>query len=89
MVVTASQHVESVPAAGVEGGSKRLSGWQLMEVWDRLCNMLRALGVSVEDVSNKAHSRPSCAFLLYPRKSNPTSVRLHHMQSMHEMNECM
>jgi len=53
----------------VEGGSKRLSGWQLMEVWDRLCNMLRALGVSVEDVSNKAHpNHPArdCGVLAYP-----------------------
>ena len=55
----------------MEGGSKRLSGWQLMEVWDRLCNMLRALGVSVEDVSNKAHSRPSCAEPMSPGLSTP------------------
>lgn len=39
--------------AGLEGGSGRLSGGQLMELWDRLCRMLRTRGVSVEDVSNK------------------------------------
>lgn len=41
-------------AAGVEGGSDRVSGRQLMDVWDRLCSLLGARAVSVEDVSNKA-----------------------------------
>eukprot|EP00898_Chlorokybus_atmophyticus_P005645 jgi/Chlat1/6081/Chrsp4S06352 len=38
---------------GREGGSPRLSGTQLMELWDRLCSTVRARQVSVEDVSRK------------------------------------
>ena len=53
-------------SSGVEGGSKRLSGWQLMEIWDRLCVMLRARGVSVEDVSNKARLRPPAPLTTLP-----------------------
>lgn len=44
--------------AGVEGGSDRVSGRQLMDVWDRLCSLLGARVVSVEDVSNKARRLP-------------------------------
>ncbi|KAL4420457.1 hypothetical protein ABPG75_010113 [Micractinium tetrahymenae] len=39
---------------GREGGSKRASGRQLMQLWDDLCEMLRVRQVSTEDVSNKA-----------------------------------
>lgn len=39
--------------AGVEGGSERVAGGHLMDLWDRLCSMLGARSVSVEDVSNK------------------------------------
>ena len=38
---------------GREGGSRRASGRQLMELWDGLCARFRARLVSVEDVSNK------------------------------------
>ncbi|KAK9867052.1 hypothetical protein WJX84_008430 [Apatococcus fuscideae] len=38
---------------GLEGGSDALTGRQLMDLWDRLCCILRARTVSVEDVSNK------------------------------------
>ncbi|BDA47154.1 probable PHD finger protein MALE MEIOCYTE DEATH 1 [Coccomyxa sp. Obi] len=39
---------------GLEGGSSALTGRQTMTMWDRLCELLRAREVSVEDVSNKA-----------------------------------
>ncbi|KAL2635890.1 hypothetical protein R1flu_007369 [Riccia fluitans] len=38
---------------GREGGSQTLSGRELMDLWDRLCKMLRARKVSVMDVSRK------------------------------------
>ncbi|GBG58737.1 hypothetical protein CBR_g137 [Chara braunii] len=38
---------------GREKGSKYLSGRELMDLWDRICTMLRARKVSVEDVSKK------------------------------------
>jgi hypothetical protein len=38
---------------GREGGASTLTGTQLMHAWDRLCKLLRARLVSVEDVSNK------------------------------------
>eukprot|EP00245_Coleochaete_scutata_P015406 TRINITY_DN685_c0_g1_i2.p1 TRINITY_DN685_c0_g1~~TRINITY_DN685_c0_g1_i2.p1 ORF type:complete len:665 (-),score=100.26 TRINITY_DN685_c0_g1_i2:423-2336(-) len=38
---------------GREGGSNVLSGKDIMDLWDRLCAMLRARKVSVEDVSQK------------------------------------
>eukprot|EP00775_Hariotina_reticulata_P006176 gene6176-6414_t len=38
---------------GAQGGSRKLIGKQLLSVWDRLCSLLRARQVSVEDVSNK------------------------------------
>lgn len=40
-------------AAGLEGGSVRVSGRRLMDLWDTLCTLLAARQVSVEDVSNK------------------------------------
>jgi hypothetical protein len=40
-------------ASGVEGGSGRVAGRQLMDLWDALCTLLAARQVSVEDVSNK------------------------------------
>ena len=40
-------------ATGVEGGSGRVAGRQLMDLWDALCTLLGARQVSVEDVSNK------------------------------------
>ncbi|KAL2632822.1 hypothetical protein R1flu_004301 [Riccia fluitans] len=38
---------------GREKGSKLASGRELMDLWDRLCAMLRARKVSVEDVARK------------------------------------
>ncbi|KAL3683929.1 hypothetical protein R1sor_001951 [Riccia sorocarpa] len=38
---------------GREGGSQTLSGREIMDLWDRLCTMLRARKVSVMDVSRK------------------------------------
>ncbi|KAG6543282.1 hypothetical protein Mapa_015196 [Marchantia paleacea] len=38
---------------GREGGSHTLSGREIMDLWDRLCIMLRARKVSVMDVSKK------------------------------------
>jgi len=39
---------------GREAGSARLSGSSLLELWDRICTVLRARFVSVEDVSTKS-----------------------------------
>lgn len=47
------QQALSSPAAGLEGGSTRVAGRQLMDLWDTLCTVLAARQVSVEDVSNK------------------------------------
>ncbi|KAH7846888.1 hypothetical protein Vadar_019336 [Vaccinium darrowii] len=38
---------------GIEGGSKYISGTQLMHLWDRICTRLHARKVSVRDVSRK------------------------------------
>jgi len=38
---------------GREAGSRHLSGQQLIQIWELLCNTLRAREVSVEDVSQK------------------------------------
>lgn len=38
---------------GREAGSRTLSGQQLIQVWEKICNLLRAREVSVEDVSQK------------------------------------
>ncbi|XP_058089983.1 PHD finger protein At1g33420 isoform X2 [Magnolia sinica] len=38
---------------GREGGSKFLSGCDIMDFWDRLCKMLRVRKISVMDVSKK------------------------------------
>ena len=38
---------------GREAGSARLSGQQLIQIWEKLCVVLRAREVSVEDVSQK------------------------------------
>ena len=38
---------------GREGGSKTASGRQLMSLWDAICQQLRVVAVSTEDVSNK------------------------------------
>ncbi|KIY92328.1 hypothetical protein MNEG_15635 [Monoraphidium neglectum] len=39
--------------AGEGGGGARLAGKQLLLLWDRVCELLRAREVSVEDVSSK------------------------------------
>ncbi|XVF39173.1 hypothetical protein PTKIN_Ptkin01aG0014100 [Pterospermum kingtungense] len=38
---------------GIEGGSKYLSGREIMDLWDRICELLKARKISVEDVSKK------------------------------------
>jgi hypothetical protein len=38
---------------GREAGSRMLSGQQLIQIWEKICNLLRAREVSVEDVSQK------------------------------------
>ncbi|CAL0315703.1 unnamed protein product [Lupinus luteus] len=38
---------------GYEGGSKVLSGREIMDLWDRICTNLKARRISVEDVSRK------------------------------------
>ncbi|CAI0400358.1 unnamed protein product [Linum tenue] len=39
---------------GIEGGgSRHLSGREIMDLWDRICGSLRARSISVEDVSKK------------------------------------
>ena len=38
---------------GREAGSRVLSGQQLIQIWEKVCNLLRAREVSVEDVSQK------------------------------------
>lgn len=38
---------------GIEGGSKYISGTQLMHLWDRSCTRLHARKVSLRDVSRK------------------------------------
>ncbi|KAL8171831.1 hypothetical protein V2J09_023635 [Rumex salicifolius] len=38
---------------GIEGGSKILSGFHIMDFWDRLCNYLGVRKISVMDVSKK------------------------------------
>lgn len=38
---------------GREAGSRVLSGQQLIQIWEKTCNLLRAREVSVEDVSQK------------------------------------
>ncbi|CAJ1970876.1 unnamed protein product [Sphenostylis stenocarpa] len=38
---------------GIEGGSKVLSGREIMDLWDRVCTNLRVRKVAVEDVSCK------------------------------------
>ncbi|XVE95615.1 hypothetical protein REPUB_Repub02eG0113600 [Reevesia pubescens] len=38
---------------GIEGGSKSLSGREIMDLWDRICEILRARKISVEDLSKK------------------------------------
>ncbi|XP_027333697.1 PHD finger protein MALE MEIOCYTE DEATH 1 [Abrus precatorius] len=38
---------------GTEGGSKVLSGREIMDLWDRICTNLRARKIAVEDVSRK------------------------------------
>ena len=38
---------------GREAGSRVLSGQQLIQIWEKICNLLRARDVSVEDVSQK------------------------------------
>ncbi|PNX95928.1 PHD finger protein male meiocyte death 1-like [Trifolium pratense] len=38
---------------GIEGGSKFLSGREIMELWDRICTNLRARQIAVEDASRK------------------------------------
>ncbi|KAG8090947.1 hypothetical protein GUJ93_ZPchr0011g26897 [Zizania palustris] len=38
---------------GREGGSRVMTGYQLMDFWDRLCRYLRVRKISVMDVSNK------------------------------------
>ncbi|KAI3936878.1 hypothetical protein MKW98_020583 [Papaver atlanticum] len=38
---------------GFEGGSKFLSGQQIMDLWDRICTALRVRKITVEDVSHR------------------------------------
>ncbi|KAL5102137.1 hypothetical protein RYX36_006464 [Vicia faba] len=38
---------------GIEGGSKYLSGREVMDLWDRICSNLRARQIAVEDASRK------------------------------------
>ncbi|KAG4964035.1 hypothetical protein JHK82_040703 [Glycine max] len=38
---------------GIEGGSKILSGREIIDLWDRICTNLRARKIAVEDVSCK------------------------------------
>ncbi|TXG69877.1 hypothetical protein EZV62_004812 [Acer yangbiense] len=38
---------------GIEGGSKYLSGREIMDLWDRICTNLRVRKMTVEDVSKK------------------------------------
>ncbi|KAI3926130.1 hypothetical protein MKW98_028266 [Papaver atlanticum] len=38
---------------GFEGGSKFLSGQEIMDLWDRICTALKVRKISVEDVSKK------------------------------------
>ncbi|KAF7816318.1 PHD finger protein MALE MEIOCYTE DEATH 1 [Senna tora] len=38
---------------GIEGGSKFLSGREIMDLWDRICINLRARRIAVEDTSKK------------------------------------
>ncbi|XVF37059.1 hypothetical protein REPUB_Repub19eG0113200 [Reevesia pubescens] len=38
---------------GIEGSSKYLSGREIMDLWDRICEILKARKISVEDVSKK------------------------------------
>ncbi|CAN0897401.1 PHD finger protein MALE MEIOCYTE DEATH 1 [Linum grandiflorum] len=38
---------------GIEGGSKHLSGREIMSLWDRICGALQARSISVEDVAKK------------------------------------
>ncbi|KAI9118184.1 hypothetical protein K1719_010516 [Acacia pycnantha] len=38
---------------GIEGGSKFLSGRELMDLWDRICTILRTRKIAVEDTSKK------------------------------------
>ncbi|KAL3525039.1 hypothetical protein ACH5RR_013411 [Cinchona calisaya] len=38
---------------GIEGGSKKLCGRELMDLWDRICGSLQASKITVEDVSKK------------------------------------
>ncbi|XP_028784612.1 PHD finger protein MALE MEIOCYTE DEATH 1-like [Neltuma alba] len=38
---------------GIEGGSKFLSGREIMDLWDRICTILRTRKIAVEDTSKK------------------------------------
>ncbi|XP_054795208.1 PHD finger protein MALE MEIOCYTE DEATH 1-like [Prosopis cineraria] len=38
---------------GIEGGSKFLSGREIMDLWDRICTTLRTRKIAVEDTSKK------------------------------------
>ncbi|OWM84971.1 hypothetical protein CDL15_Pgr027758 [Punica granatum] len=38
---------------GIEGGSKYLCGREIMDLWDRICSILCARKITVEDVSKK------------------------------------
>ncbi|KAK4275005.1 hypothetical protein QN277_018151 [Acacia crassicarpa] len=38
---------------GIEGGSKFLSGREIMDLWDRICTILRTRKIAVEDTSRK------------------------------------
>ncbi|XP_068647356.1 PHD finger protein At1g33420-like [Aristolochia californica] len=52
-VVHANGYGHLLRVNGREGGSKFLSGSDIMDFWDRLCKMLRVRKVSVMDVSKK------------------------------------
>ncbi|XP_021893728.1 PHD finger protein MALE MEIOCYTE DEATH 1 [Carica papaya] len=38
---------------GIEGGSKFICGREIMDLWDRICNILRARKITVKDLSKK------------------------------------
>lgn len=52
-VVHANGYGHLIRVNGKEGGSKFLSGYDIMDFWDRLCKMLRVRKVSVMDMSKK------------------------------------
>lgn len=54
------------------------AGKQLMQVWDRLCHLLRMRQISVEDVSNKVGKILALSWLSLRLTSTYDSLLLHH-----------